>query len=447
LFSKKHIQETIILAAPVAFSQLGHITVGVADTLMAGQISKDALAASTVALSVFFPLFMMYVGFSIGFTPLIAQAHGENDNSKIVRIFKHAVWLNLFVGAVLTIVLLFGIYLIPFLHQPKHIIDEAEGFFSIIAVSVFPIVIFQIMKQFIEGLGQTKQAMVVSILGNVINIILIVILVYGWFGLPEMGLNGIAYATLIARCAMALTMVLYFFSDSQYTIYRKLYNTTKLNWKDFKMVFYKSYPVALQMTFESGAFSTAALFIGTFGTAQLAAHQIALNLASITYMVATGIAAAATVRVGYEYGRRDKQELKKAGNTAVLIVLVFMGFTALTFALCRSYLPSFYTDDHEVIGIASILLFMVAFFQLSDGIQVVSMGALRGMGDVVIPSSIAFTAYWIIGLPLGCLLAFTFGLEVYGIWIGLTSGLVFASVILLIRFIVKSRKLVFDVDL
>ena len=435
-----------MLAGPVAFSQLGHVSVGVVDTLMAGQISRDALAAATVALSVFFPLFMMYIGFSQGFTPLIAQAHGEGDDYKITRIFKHAVWLNLIVGTILTIALLFGIFLIPLLHQPEHIVEEASLFFSVIAVSVFPIVIFQILKQFIEGLGQTKQAMMVSIMGNIINVVLILILVYGWFGLPEMGLYGIAYATMIARCAMALAMVIYFFYDEKYKVYKALFKNVPLHIRDLKTVFYKSYPVALQMTFESGAFSLAALFIGTFGTAQLAAHQIALNLASVTYMVATGVAAAATVRVGYEYGRKEKTDLQRAGNTAIGISIMFMCMTALLFALFRSILPSYYTDDSEVIRIASILLCFVALFQLSDGIQVVSMGSLRGMGDVVIPSSIAFTAYWIIGLPLGWILAFKMGMEVYGIWIGLTTGLFFASVILLLRFLLKSKKVVFETN-
>lgn len=444
MFTKKHITETILLATPVIISQLGHISVGVADTFMAGQISKDALATVTVAFSVFYPLFMMYVGFSFGFTPLIAQALGEEDHEKIARIFKHACWLNIVIGSVLTIILLFGMYLIPYLNQPAHIIGDAIRFFSIIAASLFPIVVFQIMKQFIEGMGQTRQAMVVSMLGNVINIALIFLLVNGWLNLPMMGLMGIAYATLIARIAMALIMLVYFFLAPQYRLYRNLYKKISLKSVDFIAVFNKSYPVGLQMTFETSAFSAALLFIGAFGTVQMAAHQIALNLASVTYMAATGIAAAATVRVGFEYGRKNQQDLRQAGFTAILLTLILMGGAALLFTVLHTLLPSIMTNDQEVIHVASLLLCMVAFFQLSDGVQVVSMGSLRGMGDVLIPSSVAFAAYWLIGLPLGWTLAFKLGWEVYGIWVGLTTGLVIASLVLLIRFIRKSKSVIFE---
>lgn len=444
MLNKTHIKETLTLAGPVAFSQFGHISVGVVDTLMAGQINKEALAAATVALSVFYPLFMLYIGFSYGFTPLISQADGEGDGLKIARILKHALVLNIAVGLLLTALLCCCIYVIPYLNQPAHIVQPATEFFAIIALSLIPVTVFQVFKQFIEGLGNTRQAMVVSILGNVVNVVLIVLLVYGWYGLPKLGLNGIAYATLIARVFMAVTMVLYFLFTKNYAHYRAAYKQTKLEWVHIVDVFKKSYPVGLQMSFEAGAFSLSAIFVGTFGTAQISAHQIALNLASVTYMIATGIAAAATVRVGFEYGRKEKTELQIAGRTAIILAVAFMSTTAVMFALLHQVLPSFYTSDAEVIHIAGLLLWMVAFFQLSDGVQVVSMGSLRGMGDVIIPSSIAFMAYWVLGLPLGAFLAYVVGWEVYGIWVGLTVGLVFASIVLLVRFLQKSKRVFFE---
>ena len=444
MLNKRHIKETLVLAGPVALSQLGHIYVGVVDTLMAGQIDKEALAAATIALSVFFPLFMLYIGFSYGFTPLISLALGEGDDFKIARILKHALVLNVIIGLFLTGLLCTCIYAIPYLNQPAHIVKPATEFFAIIALSLIPVIIFQVFKQFIEGLGNTKQAMVVSILGNVVNIALIIVLVYGWYGLPKLGLNGIAYATLIARVFMAVTMFFFFLFTKKYAHYRRAYTRTPFEWSSFVDVFKKSYPVGLQMSFEAGAFSLAAIFVGTFGTAQISAHQIALNLASVTYMIATGIAAAATVRVGFEYGRKEKTELQLAGRTGIVLAIAFMSITAVLFALLHKVLPSFYTSDAEVIHIAGLLLWMVAFFQLSDGVQVVCMGSLRGMGDVVTPSGIAFTAYWILGLPLGAFLAFVLKWEVYGIWVGLTVGLVFASIVLLIRFLRKSKQVVFE---
>ncbi|WP_299248120.1 MATE family efflux transporter [uncultured Cytophaga sp.] len=441
---KKHIKETLVLAVPVALSQLAHISVGVADTLMAGQINKEALAAATVALSMFFPIFMLYIGFSYGFTPLISQAHGEKNNEKIVRIFKHALLLNIIVGIFLTALLYSCMYLIPHLRQPVDIVRDATKFFSIIALSILPIIIFQIFKQFIEGMGHTKQAMIVSIGGNLLNIVLNVVLLYGYWGLPELGLFGIAYATLISRFFMAVAITIYFMLAKEYVDYRKMYRSIRFDSKTLIQVFKKSYPVGLQMSFESSAFSLSAILVGMFGTIQIAAHQIALNLASVTYMIATGIAAAATVRVGFEFGRKEKSDLQKAGITALILVSSFMIATAIMFTLLRTVLPSYYTHDAEVIQITATLLWMVVFFQLSDGIQVVSMGALRGMGDVLIPSSVAFTAYWIIGLPFGSFLAYVLGWEVYGIWVGLTVGLVFASIVLLVRFLRKAKKLVFE---
>jgi multidrug resistance protein, MATE family len=444
VLNKRHIKETLVLAGPVALSQLGHISVGVADTIMAGQINKEALAAATVALSMFFPVFMLYIGFSYGFTPLISQAHGEGDNEKIVRIFKHAILLNVVVGILLTALLYSAVFLIPYLNQPVHIIEDATKFFSIIALSVLPIIVFQIFKQFIEGMGHTQQAMIVSIAGNVVNIILNIVLLYGYFGLPELGLFGIAYATLIARILMAISMVAYYMYAVDYAVYRNMYRSIKHDWETMAFVFKKSYPVGLQMSFEASAFSLSAILVGMFGTAQISAHQIALNLASVTYMIATGIAAAATVRVGFEYGRKDKTELQQAGRTAIILAVSFMATTAVLFALLRTVLPGFYTDDVEVIQITSSLLWMVVFFQLSDGVQVVSMGSLRGMGDVLIPSSVAFTAYWLLGIPLGAFLAFVLDWQVYGIWVGLTVGLVFASIVLLVRFLRKSKQVKFE---
>ena len=444
IIDRTHIKETLILAFPVMLSQRGHIAVGVTDTIMAGSISADALAAATVALSVFFPLFMLYIGFSYGFTPLISQANGEGDPEKIVRIFKHAILINAIVSIAITAILYTGTYFIPFLHQPENIVKDAIDFYYIMIFTIIPVAIFQIFKQFIEGLGFTRQAMVVSVTGNILNIILNIILVKGWWVFPAFGLMGVVYATFIARWIMAGMMIVYFFADSEYKIYRLLFNKVAIQWNHFRPIFLKSYPVGLQMSFESGAFSLAALFIGVFGTHQIAAHQIALNLASVTYMAASGLAAAATVRVGFEYGRKDAGQLRRAGISALILVVALMGAFSVMFMTLNTFLPLVYTNATDVIEIAAWLLWMTAFFQLSDGIQVVSMGALRGMGDVIIPSSIAFIAYWVIGLPVGWLLANTLGWEVYGIWVGLTAGLLFASVVLLLRFLHKSKHPVFD---
>ncbi|MCU0416930.1 MAG: MATE family efflux transporter [Cytophagaceae bacterium] len=447
-----HIRDTFWLALPVAFSQLGHIMVGLVDTYMAVRISEQALSSVTVALSVYFPLFMFYIGLSYGFTPLIAQAHGENNPPKISGILYHALLINFGIALVLSLLLAASTQIIPHLGQPIEIVPDAIRFLKILVWTIFPVSLFQILRQFIEGLGHTKQAMVISVSGNILNIVLNYIFVEGWWEVPAMGVEGIAYATLTARIFMAFCMTGYVYFSGNYDVYLHYVNIKKLSvsnnllkqvipnkktrWNPvlMKWVWNKSFPTGFQMSFEGTAFSVAAIYVGNFGVAQLAAHQITLNLASVTYMAASGIAAAGTVRVGYLFGQKNKVELQKAGFSAIGMVILFMSLCSFLFVMLHQILPQLFTDDPYVITISGWLLWMTAFFQLSDGIQVTSMGALRGISDVKIPSIIAFVSYWAIGLPCGYYLAFGLGWEVYGIWVGLTIGLVIASVVLWRRF-------------
>lgn len=438
---QEHIRDTFNLALPVALSQLGHIMVGLVDTYMAVKISEAALSAATVALSMYFPLFMFYIGMSYGFTPLIAQAHGEDDKDKIATILYHAVYINFAIAALITLLLYGGTFLIPYLNQPPEIIDDAITFTHLLMWTVIPVSVFQIIRQFIEGLGHTKQAMFISVMGNLINIVLNILLVKGLFGFPALGLPGVAVATLCARVFMAIAIIVYFFFIGDYKEYIQLLKIQRFKKKMLEAVWGKSYPTGFQMSFEGTAFSVAAILVGMFGTIQLSAHQIALNLASVTYMAASGVAAAATVRVGYLYGQKNHQELKRAGYTAIGMVMVFMAFCSVMFVSFHTILPSLFSEDPEVIKICGWLLWMTAFFQLSDGIQVTSMGALRGISDVKVPSLIAFLAYWVIGIPLGAFFAFVLDWQVYGIWVGLTVGLVIASIVLWRRFYIKANSL------
>jgi MATE family multidrug resistance protein len=262
------------------------------------------------------------------------------------------------------------------------------------------------------------------------------------FGISPMGVSGVGWSTLIDRSLMAVVMTAYVLRSQHFKTYLSSFGLQALNLIRSKKILKIGTPVALQYTFEVSAFSAAAIFIGTIGAVEQAAHQVAINLASITYMMASGISAAATIRTGNNFGREDFMNLRLSAISSYHIVLVFMAFTALLFIGFNQFLPWIYTSDKDVIYIAAQLLIIAGFFQLFDGTQVVGLGILRGIGDVNIPTLITFTAYWIIGLPIGYFLGIKFNLGANGVWYGLTLGLLVSALLLFLRFLYYSKKLV-----
>jgi MATE family multidrug resistance protein len=438
---KEHFKRNYLLAYPVVLSQLGHVLVGTADSLMVGRVGTEELAAVSVANAVFSVAMMFGIGVSFGLTPLVAQSDGEGNHRSAMRFLKHSFIINLIFGLFLFSILLFGGFILDILDQPKEVVFLAKPYLTIIGVSLLPFMIFQTFKQFAEGLSLTKQAMYITISANVINIILNYILIFGKFGFEPMGLVGAGWATLISRVLMAVVMVIFVRYHKKFFNYWKYFKVTVWNTTSFKQLLNLGVPTGFQYIFEVGAFASAAIMIGWMGAVPLAAHQVAMNLASISYMMATGISAAATVRVGNQLGQRDIPTMRIAAFTCFLMAIIFMSITGLLFMGLNDYLPMLYTSDLEVVKIASSLLIIAALFQLSDGVQVVGLGALRGMGDVKLPTAVTFMAYWVIGLPSGYLLAFTFGLQEQGVWYGLLIGLSVTAVILFARFDKKSKKL------
>lgn len=430
-------KQLLHLALPVSISQLGHISVGVVDTLMAGQLGAIPLAAATFALSVHIPFMMLALGFSYGITPLVAKAAGEGDTFEIASVLKNSVLVNVLLGLVLCLLLICSSGFLYSMQQPREILGLALPFFRIIAISLIPLQFFQAYKQFAEGLSLTKQAMYISISANVLNIFLNYVLIFGKFGVPAYGLIGSAYATLASRTIMALAMWAYVNYHQAFDIYRRKLRIVPYSFAAVRTLTAISLPIGLQLILETGAFGFAALMAGWLGTREIAAHQIALNLAAISYMVATGISAAATVRIGNDYGSGDLKELRRDGMSAYFLIIVFEFFCTGLFILFRHRLPGFYIEEQNIIKTASSLLLIAAFFQLSDGLQVVGLGILRGMGDVKIPTGIAIISYWLIGLPAGYVLAFHMHQGIEGIWYGLLMGLCVAAVLMFHRFLRK----------
>ncbi|SDX40137.1 MATE family efflux transporter [Hymenobacter psychrophilus] len=432
---RSHLNPTLSLAYPVVLSQLGHVLVNVVDSMVVGQTGKIPLAAVSLAVSVSTVVMVLGLGLTMGITPLVAAADGRQDVAANGRLLVNGVWLSAVAGLVLAALGFVVPALLPHLGQPEAVVLLAAPWVKVLFLSFFPLMVFQGFKQFAEGLGLTRQAMVLSIQANVVNAVLCYGLVFGKLGMPNMGMMGAAWATLIARVLMAILMAWYVLRAARLQPYRL---AAQANLQPDKAVLRRllglGMPIGVQMTFEMGAFSFSAIMIGWLGATQLAAHQIAINVASVTYMAASGIGAAATIRVGKFFGAHDGPRARQAGLMAYLLTFTFMGLMGLLLVLVRNYLPFYYNNDPAVVAQAATLLLIAAAFQISDGLQVVGLGALRGLEDVKVPSVVALLAYWVVALPLGYVLAFKLNWGAVGVWLGLLTGLTLVAGLLLLRF-------------
>ncbi len=433
---RSYYSDNLRLAIPVVISQLGHTLVQTSDTIIVGHFAGTvSLAAVSLASSIFVVPLIIGIGISYGSTPLIAQHNSRKEFAECGQLLSNSLFINVLSGIVLFGMVAFGsIFFLDHLHQSTEVVKQAKPFLMLLASSVIPMLIFNTFKQFAEGLGFTKQAMMISIWGNILNICLGITFVKGLFGIHPMGIMGVGYSTLIDRCTMALVMGIYVFRSKNFKQYLKGFALMNIDRLRSIKILKIGAPVALQYTFEISAFSAAAVIIGTIGLVQLAAHQIAINLASITYMMSSGLSAGAAIKSGNYFGVKDHKSLRLSTTASYHLVLVFMSITALLFTFGNHLLPWMYTSDNKVILIAAQLLIIAAIFQLFDGTQVVGLGILRGMGDVNIPTVITFLAYWVVGLPIGYYWGIHLKWGIAGVWYGLVLGLMVSAVLLFIRF-------------
>ena len=324
-------------------------------------------------------------------------------------------------------------HLLSYLGQDQEVLFHTYSYLDIICISLIPLILFQTFKQFIEGLGFTKPSMYISVISNVINIVLNAVLIFGLFGFPRLEIIGAAYATLISRVIMFLLILIYCLNDRRFSKYI-LKTKFLVNLNHIKDIFRIGFASGLQYIFEVGAFSVATVMTGSIGAIHLAAHQIALNLASISYMIASGIGSASMISLSYYDGKRNFEDMRRSGFASFLLVFILMIVSALVFIIFRNYLPVLYVDDSSVINIASTLLIIAGLFQISDGIQAVGLGILRGIRDIKKPTVVTFISYWIISIPLSYFLGIEYGYGVYGIWIGLSIGLTLAAIFHITRF-------------
>ena len=435
---KKNIQ----LAYPVMLGQLAHILVGFADSIMVGELGPAPLAAVSLANSLAFIAFSIGIGFTFAITPLIAEAHTSNNIARGKSYFQHGVLMSLILSVVLCGALFLMKPLMYFMDQPVEVVEYASPYFDIVVYSMIPMLLFQAYKQFSDGMSQTKYPMRAAIIANIINVGLNYLLIYGKFGFPRMELIGAGLGTLISRVLMLFFIMYIVHTKDVFAVFVEKIRFSSFKKRFFFKVLNVGYPSAMQMFFEVGMFAGGILLAGMIGTNAQAANQISLNLATMTYMLAVGLGVTATIRVGNQKGLKNFVDLKRITISVLLLMLLIDVVLAIGFFVFKDFLPTLYIQDVEVIKIAATLLIVAGLFQISDGIQVVLLGALRGLQDVKKPMVITFIAFWIVGLPISYFLGIKTDLGALGIWIGMLVSLTLSAIMLYLRFDKLTKKLI-----
>jgi len=447
----KEFKYNLKLAAPVMLGMLGHTFVSLIDNVMVGQLGSAELAAVSLGNSFIFIAMSLGIGFSTAITPLIAEADSENNFKNGKSSFKHGLFLCTVLSFALFGLILLAKPLMYLMKQPEEVVTLAIPYLDLVAFSLIPLIIFQGFKQFSDGLSMTRYPMYATILANVVNVILNYLLIFGKFGFPQMGIVGAAVGTLVSRFIMLFFLWWILKQKEKSRDYVSNIKLFVLESKMIKKILNLGFPSAMQMFFEVAIFTAAIWLSGTLGKNHQAANQIALNLSSMTFMVAIGLSVTAMIRVGNQKGLQNFKELRRIAFSIFLLGLSLAFIFALFFLAFHKVLPNIYLnlddvnnfkDNTEVVKIAAKLLLAAAVFQLSDSIQVMVLGALRGLQDVKIPTLITFVAYWLIGFPISYFLGKEEAYASFGIWLGLLVGLTAAAIMLYIRFNYLTKRLI-----
>lgn len=425
------------LAVPVALVQVGFMLMGVVDTMMLGHLSARALAAGALGHIVTFTFLILGYGILTALDPLVSQAHGARDTGAVGGHLQR----GLMMAALLTVPIVLGLLdvepLLRALGQPDSVSGDAADYTRAILWGIFPYLVFVVLRQTLQAMSVVRPAAVAIVLGNLVNAGLNWILIFGHLGAPALEVRGSAIATSAARWVMFL----YLLAASRRTLapYWRGFTGEAASLRGYLLMLKIGVPVGFHNSIELMIFAVAALLIGRIGVAELAGHQIALNLASLSFMVPLGVSGAAATRIGNAIGRGDMPGARRAAAACLLLGAGVMTVFAAIFATLPATLARLYTMDPAVIAVVVTLLPIAALFQVCDGIQVVSAGVLRGSADTTFPAAMALIGYWMIGLPVGWALAFRSGLGPAGLWWGITVGLTVVAGLLVARIAVRFR--------
>ena len=407
---------------------------GISNSVMVAKLGTSSLAAAGVTNAIYILFIVLGMGTLSAVAPMVAIASGAHDKNKCGILFRTSVEVAFLLTLVLTAALFIIAENFEIFGHPAEVTLISKNYLRILTISTFPFMMFLAAKQFSDGLTFTKAAVWITIIGVIVNIIFNWLLIYGHFTFPKLGIFGSGVATIIARTVMAILMFGYILTNKNLSKYvpslSANINTLKYTIRVFKI----GIPSGMQLFFEIGAFTAAAIIVGRIGVTESAAHQIGIALASIATMLATGVSVAASIRVGNAVGEKNIQKVKLAANSALIIACISMICTGVIFlGFTEQLVFMFNKTDQNLIKVAVSILIIAGFFQISDGLQCVSLGILRGLEDVNIPTIFTLVAYWGIGLPVGYLLGFNLNMGVQGIWIGLLIGLSTSAILLVIR--------------
>lgn len=432
---------TIKLALPIIIGELAQMALHIIDAAMVGAISYKQLAAAALVINAMNIPFVLGIGMTISVSQMVSMAHGRRDGQLVSHYFFNGFILCTVTAIIISLALVFGKNLLSHLGQDPEVVVLALPFMHLMGLSIIPMLLFMTLKQFADGLEYTKTAMIISLLGMPLNILLNWLLIYGNFGFPRLELLGAGWATLITRLLMFIVLGLVILNHRRFKKYVAVSGKQwKLRRKTLKELLYIGIPSSLQIGMEAGAFAVSGIIIGTISAVAQASHQIALSCASFTFMVSMGLAQAGSIRVSNAFGRNDWQKISVIGKSTLLVALLYGICCAIIFFSFRFNLPMLFNDNIAVLNMAALLLLFAAVFQISDSTQAIGAGLLRGIKDVKFPTLLIAIAYWVVGLPLGYILAFPVGLGASGIWLGLITGLTLASIFLISRFLRMSKR-------
>ena len=432
---------TIKLAIPIIIGELAQMALHVIDAAMVGAISYKQLAAAALVINAMNIPFVIGIGMTISVSQMVSMAHGRHDGLLVSHYFFNGFILCAATAVIISLGLIFGKNILLHLDQDPEVAQLALPFMQLMGLSILPMLLFMTLKQFTDGLEYTRTAMLISLLGLPFNILLNWLLIFGNWGFPRLELLGAGWSTLITRTIMFIALGLIIFRHSTFSEYiAARHKQWKLRKKTIRELLYIGIPSSLQIGMEAGAFAVSGILIGTISAVAQASHQIALSCASFTFMVSMGLAQAGSIRVSNAFGRKDWPKISVIGRSTLIVALMYGIFCAISFGVFRNQLPKLFNDNADVLNMAALLIIFAAIFQISDSTQAIGAGLLRGIKDVKYPTVMITIAYWVVGLPLGYLLAFVFNMGATGIWIGLITGLTLASLFLISRFLKMSKR-------
>ncbi|MDX1439372.1 MAG: MATE family efflux transporter [Rubricoccaceae bacterium] len=437
----RELRATMVLSVPFVLTQLAQMSMSFVDVIMVGRLGPAAMAAAVLGSTIYFTLLMVCTGVVMAVNPMVAQAYGAGDAEEVSRSVRQGLWLATMLGIPLVLILQPAGWLMQLLGQERHIAVLADSYLWAMSWGIFPNLWFTALRGFCEGLGRPRPVLIVTLVAIALNVFGNWVLMYGKFGFPALGLEGCGWSSAIVYGGLFLMTLAYVQYDRGFRLYQVFSTIRKPDREHFQTLLRLGWPIGTQFGLEAGLFLTATLLVGLFGEAALAAHQVALNASSVTFMVPLGIGMAATVRVGQLTGARNHGGAARAGWTAIAFGTLFMCCSALLFWLRPEWVVWLYTGQEtggqvgeDVVKLAAVLLGVAAVFQIFDGLQATAAGSLRGLKDTRVPMLIGALSYWVIGIGTALVLGFGLDWGARGVWWGLTLGLLTAAVLLNARF-------------